>query len=306
MFQSKQNIRKTSQSVGQKFRGKLKFTRRARLPPLTHPETTKPHLHTCSSTSILSQRERTHDSDLLIYQFLQLNPKMMWVQMDGDPRPRQPGGTSWQSAWDEERNKERRKRTTFHQVRVESQLLACWWVSQNSELLSWEKPATVCWTRTANELPSHTQSASVLAPSASNVAPRESNLYMSGVHLDCTENVVPLIKTCQQNDDVVGLAYPQRADLCSLGVKPFFFFSFFFSKIKQFIFSVNSWQRCLEQQRHCCHKQKVLLRRVSFKLMQYVMLHEWHLVVRNVNTEQQTQDTPHIQLSGTKNLKKSW
>lgn len=149
---------KTSQSVGQKFRGKLKFTRRARLPPLTHPETTKPHLHTCSSTSILSQRERTHDSDLLIYQFLQLNPKMMWVQMDGDPRPRQPGGTSWQSAWDEERNKERRKRTSFHQVRVESQLLACWWVSQNSELLSWEKPATVCWTRTANELPSHTQS----------------------------------------------------------------------------------------------------------------------------------------------------
>lgn len=153
---------------------------------------------------------------------------MMWVQMDGDPGPRQSGGTSWQSAWDEERNKERRKRTSFHQVHVESQLLACWWVSQNSELLSWEKPATVCWTWTANELPSHTQSASVLAPSTSNVAPRESDLYMSGMHLDCTENVVPLIKTCQQNDDVVGLAYPQPAHLCSLGVKPFFSFLFFF------------------------------------------------------------------------------
>lgn len=57
-------------------------------------------------------------------------------------------------------------------------------------------------------------------------------MYMSGVHLDCSENVMPLIKTCQQNDDVVGLAYSQRADLCSLGVKPFFFFSFVFFKNK--------------------------------------------------------------------------
>lgn len=59
-----------------------------------------------------------------------------------------------------------------------------------------------CWTQTANEPPSHTHPAAVLAPPASNVAPRQSNLRTSGAHLDCTENVVPLIKICHKNDNV--------------------------------------------------------------------------------------------------------
>lgn len=59
-----------------------------------------------------------------------------------ESRAPQTGGTGWQRARDEGRNKEERKRKSFHQVHAESQLLPCWWVSQNSELLSWEKLAT--------------------------------------------------------------------------------------------------------------------------------------------------------------------
>lgn len=51
----------------------------------------------------------------------------MWVQTDR---------TDWQSS---EVDKETERGETFHQVHVELQLLACRWISQKSELLSWEK-----------------------------------------------------------------------------------------------------------------------------------------------------------------------
>lgn len=138
-FQSKQ---KASQSIGQKFREKQKLTDRARPPPLTHTNSqtcTQAHKH-----PHLVDRERMGDSDLLIYEsFHSVKPRND-VSTDGwGTRPGQSGGTDWQSAGVEERDKERRERKSFHQVHVEPQLLARWWVSQNSELLSWEKPATL-------------------------------------------------------------------------------------------------------------------------------------------------------------------
>lgn len=160
--------KKTSQSIGQKFRKKQKS--QAHFPsPLTYAHT---HAH---KHPHLGDRDRTDGSDLLIYKsfYIQLNYKMMWVQMDGDPGPDSLVGRT-------DKVLQMKKRKSFHQVHVESQLLACWWVSQNSELLSWEKPTTFAGPgQLMSCLLTHTHTHSLppfLAPSTANVTPRESNL----------------------------------------------------------------------------------------------------------------------------------
>lgn len=143
IFQSKQ---KASQSIGQKFREKQKVTHRSRPPPHSTPNT---HIHNQTCTHAhkhprLADRDGRDDSDLLIYEsFYSVKPpkKMMWVQMDGDPDPGRLVAQTKCLWWRKRRIEGKWK--SFQRVLVELQLLACWWVSQNSELLSWEKPATL-------------------------------------------------------------------------------------------------------------------------------------------------------------------
>lgn len=115
-------------------------------PPHSTPNT---HIHNQTCTHAhkhprLADRDGRDDSDLLIYEsFYSVKPpqKMMWVQMDGEPDPGRLVAQTKCLWWRKRRIEEKWK--SFQRVLVELQLLACWWVSQNSELLSWEKPATL-------------------------------------------------------------------------------------------------------------------------------------------------------------------